>query len=46
MVVDKELRRRGYEFDDEDTERNAPVEIWINRKAGLGVRLEWFRLRM
>ena len=44
MGLDEELKRQGYEFDDERTEREAPVEIWINKKVGLGVRLEWLRL--
>lgn len=38
------LRSCGFEFDSEHTESEAPAEIWINRKAGLGVRLAWFRL--
>jgi len=45
MGIDKELRINGYEFDEGRTERDAPAELWINRKAGLGIRLEWFRLR-
>ena len=40
MGIDKELEKQGYEHDD----REAPAEIWINKRAGLGVRLEWFRL--
>ena len=41
MGIDKELQRQGYEYDD----REAPAEIWINRKTGLGFRLKWFWLR-
>lgn len=44
MGIDGELRKQGYEFDCERSERESPAEIWINRKAGLGVCLEWFRL--
>jgi len=40
MGIDKELTKQGYEYDD----REAPAEIWINKKVGFGVRLEWFRL--
>jgi hypothetical protein len=40
MAIDKELRKEGFEYDD----NQGPAEIWINKKAGLGVRLEWFRL--
>jgi hypothetical protein len=45
MRIDKMLRNHGFYFDAEHTESEAPAEIWINRKAGLGVRLEWFRLK-
>jgi len=41
MGIDKELQRQGYEYDD----RQAPAELWINKKARLGVHLEWFRLK-
>lgn len=41
MGIDTELEKQGYEY----SECEAPAEIWINKKIGLGVRLEWFRLR-
>lgn len=44
MGIDEELRSQGYEFDCERSERETPAEVWVNRKAGLGIRLEWFRL--
>ena len=44
MGIDTELERQGYEFNSEYSDREATAEIWINKKAGLGVRLEWFRL--
>jgi len=40
MGIDRELEREGYEYSDSE----APAEIWISKKAGFGVRLEWFRL--
>ncbi len=40
MGIDKELERQGYVHGD----REAPAEIWINKKTNLGVRLEWFML--
>jgi len=45
MGIDKGLKRQGYEFDNERTERNVPTEAWINSKAGLAVRLQRFRLK-
>jgi len=45
MKFDKNLKKQGFALNTERTESEAPAEIWINEKAGLGVRLEWFRLR-
>ncbi len=45
MGIDKALQSQGYEFDNGYSDREAPAEIWINKKAGMGVRLEWFMLR-
>ena len=44
MGVNKALQKNGYEFDEKDSDSEAPAEIWINRKLSMGVRLEWFRL--
>ena len=45
MGLDELLQSQGYEFDDEWSELEAPAEVWVNTKAGLGIRLLWFRLR-
>lgn len=34
MGIDKELKRPGFEFGNERSEREAPVEIWIDKKTG------------
>jgi len=39
MGIDNELEKQGYEYCDFE----APAEIWINKKTGFGVKLEWFR---
>ena len=44
MGIDIELQRQGYEFDIEYSDREAPAEIWINKKMGMGFRIEWFML--
>jgi hypothetical protein len=44
MAIDKTLQKQGYEFDIEYSDREAPAEIWINKKAGMGFRIEWFML--
>lgn len=40
MAIDKELERQGYERSDSE----SPTELWINKKTGFSVRLEWLRL--
>ena len=40
MGVDNEFEKQGYEY----YESEAPIEIWINKKTGFGVRLKWFRI--
>ena len=42
MGIDKELKRQVYKFDYERAGQEGNTAIWINKKAGLGVRLEWF----
>ena len=44
MGIDKELQKQGYEFNVEYSDREAPAEIWINKEAGMGFRIEWFML--
>ena len=44
MGIDTELQKQGYEFDIEYSDREAPAEIWINKKAGMVFRIEWFKL--
>ena len=44
MAIDKALQSQGYEFDIEYSDREAPAEIWINKEAGMGFRIEWFML--
>jgi len=34
----KALQSQGYEFDEEYSGRKETAEIWINKKAGLGIR--------
>ena len=46
MAIDEELRKQGYEFDNEYSEREATAEIWINKKTGMGFRIEWFKLEV
>ncbi len=40
MGIDTELEKQGYKRSD----REAPAEIWINKEAGMGFRIEWFML--
>ena len=45
MGIDDELRKQGYEFDEDCTGSKPGAEIWINKEIGIGLRLEWFRLQ-
>ena len=45
MGINKALHIYGYEFDEEYTDSEAPAEIWINKKIGMGLRIEWFMLK-
>ena len=40
MGIDKELEKQVYKYRD----REAPAEIWINKKMGTGFRIEGFWL--
>jgi hypothetical protein len=44
MSIYKELKQLGYEFDHEYGDSEERTEVWVNRKAGMGLRLEWFGL--
>ena len=44
MGINKALQKQGYEFDEKYSESEAPVEIWINKETGMGLRIEWFIL--
>lgn len=39
-----ELRMQGYEFDHGFRSGNGRSEVWVNRKSGRGIAIEWFRL--
>ncbi len=45
MRVDEALEKQGFEFDEDRTEQEAPAEVWVNKRARLGIRLQWFWLR-
>lgn len=36
------LQRIGYQFDHEDHIAGDRIEVWVNRKAGQCVLIEWF----
>lgn len=40
-----EIRKLGYECDhDFNGGSEEHMEVWVNRKTGMGVAIEWFRL--
>lgn len=44
MSVYAELAKMGYEHDHEYGSSEERAEVWVNRKTGMGVLIEWFRL--
>jgi hypothetical protein len=44
MSIYTELAHMGYEFDHEFGDTEERTEVWVNRKAGIGIMLEWFRM--
>lgn len=44
MELYKALKKLGFEFDDEFASSEERLEVWVNRKRGMGVAIEWFRL--
>jgi hypothetical protein len=44
MSIYDELKKLGYRFEPEYGCSEDKAEVWINKKAQMGVRIEWFRL--
>lgn len=44
MSIQEKLKKLGYEFDHEYGDSEERREVWVNRGAGMGVAIEWFRL--
>jgi len=42
--LNKWLRKQGYEFDHEHGNSEEKMEVWVNRKTGRGIAIEWFTL--
>jgi len=44
MEIRQVLTQQGYELDNEEQTGEGRMEVWINRRTGRGVLVEWFRL--
>ena len=44
MSIEKTLERQGYELEYECTELGDRKQVWLNKKIGMAVRVEWFRM--
>ena len=44
MSIYDELQKLGYAFDHEYGDSEERMEVWVNRKAGTGVMIEWFNM--
>ena len=44
MRIHDEFKKMGYQFEYDHGDSEDRTEVWINKKAGMAVRIEWFRL--
>jgi hypothetical protein len=44
MGIHDELKKMGYQFEYARGDSADRTEVWTNKKAGMAVRIEWFRL--
>jgi len=44
MGVAEELRKQGYRREYGYSEGEDHTEVWVNRKAGKAVRIEWMEI--
>ena len=44
MTIADELRRLGYTFQYDHGDSEERTEVWVNKKAGMAVRIEWMRV--
>ncbi len=44
MTIADELRSLGYKFEYEHGDSEERTEVWVNKKAGMAVRIEWMRV--
>jgi len=42
--IQDELLEMGYEYDDGYGNMERRAEVWVNRKTGTGILVEWFHL--
>ena len=44
MGIHDELTKMGYRFEYERGDSEERTEVWVNKEAGMAVRIEWFHL--
>jgi len=44
MSIGDELRNQGYRLEYEYGDSEERTEVWVNKKAGMAVRIEWMRV--
>ena len=44
MSIADELRNLGYKLEYEYGDSEDRTEVWVNKKAGMAVRIEWMRI--
>ena len=44
MEIRQVLMQQGYELDNKEQTGEGHMEVWVNRRTGRGVMVEWFKL--
>ena len=44
MSIEKALARQGYVLEYECTDFGDRKQVWLNKKIGMAVRIEWFKM--
>ena len=44
MGIEQELQKQGYEYQYACELGEDRKQVWINKKAGIAIRIEWIRM--
>ena len=44
MTIEKELQSQGYELEYGCSDNEDRKQVWVNKKAGMAIRIEWLKM--